>query len=352
MVRFLRHGVFICTALVMLSATAQETAELEPLDLNVVGSWSTVNQHPDHEVPFWTETIPEASGGQISVNLTAFDLAGVGSSEVYEVVGLGLFDVGATVLEYNAGESSRIEGIDVPAISMDLSQAREASDAYKPVLDEVLQDLFRTKLLASVPYSAQVVFCNGEIAGLEDLAGKRIRGSGRMGLRFIEAVGATAVNVDFSEVPVALDRGVVDCAITGALSGYSNRWYEVSTHLYPLPAGGWDHVGTAIRLDLWESLNSETQRFLEEQMTAYEDRVWSAVARETEEGVACNTGGDCPRGPAGEMTLVEVTESDLAIAERLVLEEVLPGWAERCGSECVADWNETVGAVFGLSIDQ
>lgn len=331
---------------------AQATEELDSVHLNVVGSWSTVNQHPDHEVPFWTEVIPEASDGRITTEVTAFDLVGVGSAEVYEVVGLGLYDVGATVVGYMAGEDARLEGLDLPAIATDLELARQASDAYLPVQDEVVQGIYDVKLLASVPYSAQIFFCNTEISGLQDLAGKRVRGSGRMALRFIEAVGATPVNIAFSEVPVALERGVVDCAITGALSGYDNRWYEVSTHLYPLPAGGWNHVGTVIRTDLWNDMNEATQAFLQEQMTAYEDRVWTAVATETEEGIACNTSGPCERGASGGMTLVPVTPEDEELARQLVLNEVLPAWAERCGAECVTRWNETVGEVYGLQVNQ
>lgn len=345
------RGLVLSLALLLFTASAQE-GEIEPHQLSVLGSWSTVNQHPDHEVPFWTETIPEASEGRITVDITAFDLVGVGNAEVYEVVGLGLYDLGATVIGYMSGEDPRLEGLDLPAIATDLTLARQAADAYEPVMDEVLQNIFGVKLLASVPYSAQVVFCNTEISGLQDLAGKRIRGSGRMALGFIEAVGATSVNLAFSEVPVALERGVVDCAVTGALSGYDNRWYEVSTHLFPLPAGGWNHVGTTIRLDLWNSMNSATQEFLQEQLVRYEDRVWSAVDQETVEGIACNTEGECARGPNGGMTLVPVTAEDDALARQLVLEQVLPDWAERCGQECITRWNDTVGEVFDLQVEQ
>ena len=333
---------------VFFTANAEE---LQQIHLNVLGSWSTVSQHPDHEIPFWAEMVPEASGGQITTDVTAFNLEGVGSADVYEVVGQGLFEIGATVAGYMAGEDPRIEGLDLPAIAIDLEVARTASDAYKPILQEVFSDLYGVKLLALVPYSAQVVYCNTEINSLEDFEGKRIRGSGRMGLRFIEAAGAVGVHVDFAEVPVALERGVVDCAITGALSGYDNRWYEVSTHLFTLPAGGWDHVGVVISEAVWDTLNEATQDFLLEQAVAYEDRVWGAAPQETEDGIACNTAGPCPHGEAGGMTLVEVTDEDEALAEHYVLDEVLPSWADRCGAECVATWNETVGAAFDLFLE-
>ncbi|MFW6207045.1 MAG: TRAP transporter substrate-binding protein DctP, partial [Gemmatimonadota bacterium] len=114
----------------------------------------------------------------------------------------------------------------------------------------------------AVPYPSQMVFCNAEIDDLEDLEGKKIRASGRSTANFLDAIGAAGTTLDFSEVPGALDRGVIDCAVTGSLSGYSSGWHEVSTHLYPLPVGGWDYVITAMNRDKWESLTPELQDWL------------------------------------------------------------------------------------------
>ena len=66
-----------------------------------------------------------------------------------------------------------------------------------------------------------------------------MRGSGRMTTQFLEALGAEGVNIGFGEVPGSLERGVVDCAITGAGSGYSAGWWESATHLLVIPLGGW-----------------------------------------------------------------------------------------------------------------
>ena len=100
------------------------------------------------------------------------------------------------------------------------------------------------------------MFCNHEITSLADLEGLKVRASGRMTAKLLEALGAEGVNVSFAEVPGALQNGVVDCAVTGAGSGYSAGWWEVSTHLLPIPLGGWDSVVTAMNLDKWNSLDA------------------------------------------------------------------------------------------------
>ena len=196
------------------------------------------------------------------------------------------------------------------------------------------------------------MFCNAEITGLDDLAGKKVRASGRMTAKFLEALGAEGVNVSFSEVPGALQKGVVDCAVTGAGSGYSAGWWEVSTHLLPIPLGGWDSVVTAMNLDKWNSLDAETQALISDQVAAeFEGPAWASAQDALVNDIACLTGnGDCPSGDARSMTLVEVSDADFAKAREVLVSEVLPDWAERAGSDWSARWNDTVGATVGVSI--
>ncbi|HET7410411.1 MAG TPA: TRAP transporter substrate-binding protein [Paracoccaceae bacterium] len=347
----LMAGSALALAAGITAAGAQSTDEIMERELSVVGSFSTSNLFPDYEEPFWTETLPEASGGKLTANARPFDQLGLSGAAVYDMVSQGVYDIGTTVMDYVAGDVPRVEGADIPAIA-DPALMREMIEAYKPALEKAFDETYDSKLLAVLPFSTQVVFCNTPISGLEDLAGKRIRGSGRMTLDFIEAIGATGVSVGFNEVPVALERGVIECGVTGTLSGYLAGWSEIATHFYPLPVGGWDPVGVVIRNDVWAELNEPTQTLLAEQLAGLEDKVWGDIDRVLQAGIACNTGGDCPYGEAEDLTLVEVTDADLQRALELTESSVLPQWAERCGAECVEFWNESAGDVLGIAAVQ
>jgi TRAP-type C4-dicarboxylate transport system substrate-binding protein len=161
------------------------------------------------------------------------------------------------------------------------------------------------------------------------------------------------VNVSFSEVPGALQKGVVDCAVTGAGSGYSAGWWEVSTHLMPLPLGGWDPVVTAMNLDKWNSLSSETQNLIQAQVTAeFEGPAWASAQNALVNDIACLTGnGDCPAGDARSMALVEASDADFEKARGILVSEVLPEWAERAGGDWAERWNASVGQVVGVTIN-
>lgn len=340
------------TALVATVAAPALAQDIEETELSVVGSWSSLPLHKEYEQPFFTETLPEASDGKITVNLTTFDQMGVEGSDVYRLLSDGVFDIGLTVADYTVGDAPELEGLDVPLVATDAAAAREMVDAAKPMVEDIMRERFNGKLLAIAPYPPQIVFCNAEISGLEDLQGKKVRGSGRMTTKLLEALGAEGVNVSFSEVPGALERGVVDCAITGSGSGYAAGWWESSTHLLPLPLGGWDAVPAVMNLDKWNSLNEATQTLILEQIkTNFEDPAWEAAAGSLENDLACLTGdGECASGDPASMTLVEATEEDAQVAEQALKETVLPEWAERAGADWASRWNESVGQTVGVQV--
>lgn len=337
------------TLAVSTALVAPATAET----LSVVGSWSGLPLHKEYEAPFWGETLPAASGGKIEVELTTHNQMNLGLGDIYPLLGQGVYDVAMTVGDYAVSDAPELEGLDVPMIATDAATARKAVDAARPMVDEIFAERFNSKVLAIAPYPPQVVFCNAEIATLDDLAGKKVRASGRMTAKFLEALGAEGVNVSFSEVPGALQKGVVDCAVTGAGSGYSAGWWEVSTHLLPIPLGGWDPVVTAMNMDKWNSLDGDTQALIQSELaTNFEAPAWDTAQNALANDIGCLTGqGDCTSGDKRSMTLVEATEADIAKATEILTSQVLPDWAERAGGDWKDRWNASVGAAVGVVIE-
>ncbi|MCP1337722.1 TRAP transporter substrate-binding protein [Futiania mangrovi] len=321
-------------------------------ELAVVGSWSGLPLHKQYEAPFWSETLPAASGGKITVQLTTHNQMGLGVADVFRLLGDGVYDVAMTVSDYAVADAPELEGLDVPLVALTANEALAMVNAARPMVRDIFRTRFNSEVLAIAPYPPQIVFCNHEVSSLADLKGLKIRGSGRMTTKFLEALGAEGVNVAFSEVPGALQRGVVDCAVTGAGSGYNAGWWEVSTHLVTLPLGGWDPVVTAINLDSWKGLDADTQNLIRERIAEdFETPAWASAQNALVNDVACLTGnGTCPYGDARNMKLVEVSDADFAEARRILEQVVLPDWAGRAGAEWAARWNKTVGKTVGVSV--
>lgn len=339
----------LVTAL-LVSGTLAVPAHAEML--SVVGSWSNLPLHRQYEAPFWSQILPEASGGDMEVALTSHNEMGLGVGDVFNLLSEGVYDVAMTVADYAVADAPELEALDVPLIALDADTARAMTEAARPMVEDIFRDRFNSHVLAIAPYPPQIVFCNAEISGLEDLRGLKVRGSGRMTAKLLEALGAEGVNVDFGEVPGALQRGAIDCAVTGAGSGYNAGWWEVSTHLLTLPLGGWDPVVTAINLDRWNSLSVEMQELISTEIkTGFEDPAWASAQDALVNDVACLTGiGDCPHGESRSMVLVEASEADFVTARTILETEVLPEWAARAGSTWATRWNEEVGSVFGMTV--
>ncbi len=340
------------TTLSILAASVALATPAIAQDLSVVGSWSGLPLHKEYEAPFWGETLPAASDGKITVNLTTHNQMNLGVGDVFRLLGDGVYDVGMTVSDYAVADAPELEGLDVPLIAITADEARKMVDAARPMVADIFRDRFNSHVLAIAPYPPQIVFCNAEVATLDDLKGKKVRASGRMTAKFLEALGAEGVNVAFSEVPGALQKGVVDCAVTGAGSGYSAGWWEVSTHLLPIPLGGWDPVVTAVNLDKWNSLDADTQALITSQVAEnFEAPAWATAQGALVNDIACLTGnGECTSGETHSMSLVEVSDADFAHARDVLVNQVLPEWAERAGTDWAKRWNDSVGTAVGVTI--
>ncbi len=109
---------------------------------------------------------------------------------------------------------------------------------------------------------------------------------------------------------------------------------------------------TAINLDKWNSLDSETQDLITREIkTKFEEPAWASAQGSLANDVACLTGkGACKSGEAHSMTLVEPTKADLARAREILETKVLPEWADRAGADWAKRWNDSVGKVVDVSV--
>ncbi len=344
--RLVKGFVLLGFAFILMVAVSYSA----PRELRVVGSWSSLALYKKFEKPFWTETLPKAFNGNIKVVMSSLGQVKLKGASVLRAMDNGVFDVVSTVADYVVSDAPGLAGLDLPVLAPNIQLARKVVEAYKPVMAKIIREKFHAKLLAVVPYPAQVLFCRTKITGLKDLKGKKVRASGWTTSKFIDALGATGVTISFSEVATSLQRGVIDCAVTGSLSGYSAGWGEVTKYLYPLPIGGWDYVITVMNLDVWNSFSKKEQKtILKLIKTKMSIPAWDDAEEETIQGINCLTGiGKCDYGKPDHLKLVKVKKSDVKLAREILVNNVLPAWAKQVGPELVKEWNSTIGKVVGL----
>jgi TRAP-type C4-dicarboxylate transport system substrate-binding protein len=335
------------TTLVASSAWAQAVPKTH---LRVVGSISSLTQYKDYEVPFWTKQLAEKSGGAVTAEIKGFNEMGLKGPEVLRLMGQGVMEIGATVIAYLAADDPANEMIDVAGLLGDVGTARKVTEAVRPVYEKLYREKFGVELLGFGTYPAQVFYCAGEIKGLADIKGKKVRAAGRSQSELVAALGGTPVTLAFGEVVPALQNKTVDCAITGTLSGNAAKWHEVTTHLLALPVS-WGQIGYAVNAKTWNGWDPKLRTFLDAEIKALEKRLWDAADLFTQQGYECNAGTDkCTLGTKGKMKLVQPSQADRDMLKKILSDVTLPKWAERCSAGCVADFNNTVGKVVGVSV--
>lgn len=321
--------------------------DLPKTKLTVVGGLSNLTAYQNGELPFWSKTIPELSDGQITVDIKGYNEMGLKGPEVLRLVSQGVIPIGSATLAYFATDNPINEAIDLAGLAPDIATARQITDAFLPAYEKHYAQN-NAKLLGMSTYPAQVLFCNGSFAGLSDLKGKKVRTSSRTQAEFVQAFGGSSVTIPFGEVVPALQNGVVDCAITGSMSGYSAKWYEVSDHLYALPIN-WNQQLIVANKAFWDKLDPKVQDFLETNVALLVDNVWDAAALETQQGYDCNTGAEaCTLEVKGKMTLVEPSAEDQKLLKDVMNNTVIPSWAKRCSADCVDSFNQYIGPIVDL----
>ena len=332
----------------VVSSGGAVAQDLPRSQFKVIGGSSSSPHYKFNQMPFWTETVTAASKGAITAEITPLDQMGIDDKTMLRIVKLGLTDFANIDVSKMAGDDPRLEGCDLAGIALDIHKARAACQAYLPTMDKIMQESWSTKILALTTSPPQVIWCRVPISGLADLKGKKIRVFNPSMRDFLAGVGAESISLTFAEVLPALQRGVVDCAVTGNLTGNIAGWPEVTTHVYPMYMG-WSIGVEVVNMNSWKRLDPRTQAFFLAEMPKYEAKYWAYMEAATNEADNCNYGrGTCTMAKQVKLTEVPVKPADAAQHKQLIENAVLRGYVKRAGPNSAKEWNETVGKTLGF----
>ncbi len=345
--RYCRH--MLASALMGATCFAGSLHAQEPIRLKVVGGLADVSQYVRYEEPFWRDRIEALTHGRVAAEIAPFDRAGFRAEEMLQLMRLGVVPFGTALLAVVSSEEPEFNAVDLPALNPDFASLRQTVRLYRPHLRELLLDRYGIELLAVYTYPAQVTWCRRPFTGLADLAGRRIRASSVGQAEIFEALGATPVVIPFAGIVQAMKAGVVECAVTGTLSGNAVGLQQVSTHIHSM-ALTWGVSVFGANREAWRALPDDVRATIRKGLEELEETVWDSAARETVEGLDCAASRPgCGNGPRGNLTIVPVTPADEARRRSLLVQTVLPRWVDRCGQDCADAWDRYLGPALGIS---
>ena len=335
-------------ALLLLVALPARGQDLPSIHLKVVGGLGQTIQFKRFEEPFWNKELAARSNGRVTAEVTPYDADGLSGAELLQLTRLGAITIGDVPLAQVASEDAEVAGVDLAGMNGDIEALRRSIAAYRTTLTDLYRQRYGVELLAIWTNPAQVVFCNRPIHGLSDLAGLKVRVASAMHADFVEGLGATGVTIPYRGLMDALRKHVADCAITGAISGYQIGLPSVTSYVSDVTVSWGPNILIANHA-AWRRFDPSVRDFLSARIAELGDRLWADAAHESQEGLACLTGGNCAAGPPAHMTLVPTTDEDRALVHKSLVQTVLPRWSQRCGAQCIDNWNETIGRMVGLT---
>ena len=300
---------------------------------------------------FLAPNLFDRTDGQVEIQITSFPELGIAGPDVLTLVADGTLAMAQVYSGYIAGELPAIEIVTLWGVYPDneityKSQVSLLEDLEKLVLDETGGVVINHNWFSGVE---QYFFCKERIDTLEDFDGKKTRSHSAALSDWINGMGAEAQFVAFAEVYTALERGILDCGVTGADPAYGQRWYEVTQYMNgPLPS--FTATNNIVNAMVWDAMPEDLQKIFLEEGARSELEQLRLTAIQNEVGTEKNL-------RAG-LELVQFSDDINAQIRVATKTHVLPGWLRRLGGiedqraeKWVPLFNERVGSWVGLKIE-
>lgn len=364
MTRFTIVGLALATILPSVAKAEVTQEQLQQLaaklpestQVNVLAIASSTSEWSMLEKPFWSEVVPKLSDGKIKVKLNSITELGVPGGQMIKLVRSGVYDISDTVASYADEDVKELDAMDISGVSPTIEGIRETTAAIMPVIKDALQTKTGTDVLASWPTTGLVFWCQSKVTTLDDLKGKTVRVFSKTLSDFVKALGASPVSMPFAEMAPALQRGVIDCGVTGTASGNIAKLPEVTKYVYALNAG-WAPQIRIVNSAWFKKQPAEVQEWLTLASQYFEEQMaWPTQIQSHKMGLECTAGAASCDTQGGftkyDSKVTRPTDAELEVVREKVKTDVLPGFAASCGASCVESWNATVGKIVNLTMSQ
>ncbi|WP_240375958.1 TRAP transporter substrate-binding protein [Bacillus piscicola] len=214
---------------------------------------------PAVQMEKWKEELEKRTDGQVEIDLF-FGGSLLEANNMFEGVAQGTADIGLTSTSYEPGRFPLIEISNLPS---DYPNSEVASQVVHDLIEkyppEALKDF---KIITSFATEPAYIQSIDPISNLEELSGKQLRISGGL-TPVMEKLGAAPVGMSQSEVPEALQTGVIEGNVSSREVLKDFKLAETVKHVtdYPLTVTSFVAV---MNKDKWESLPENVQKVIDE----------------------------------------------------------------------------------------
>lgn len=312
-----RHCAVLFGGLLAAAASMTTPADAAEFEWKLFTPF-TSGDRPTELYRSFAKDVADASGGRLQIDVFSSGELPYKNSDVLRILATDQVEMADLAIGPVAGDVPELNAFVLPFICTSMDQFYGAVDEALAIIDERLDSKFGVRGLTAWTMPPQQIWLAEDIEGIEGLKGRKIRTWNRTQVDMLERFGANGVAITPAEVIPALQRRVVDGAITAAIPAYDWKFYEVLDYGYMLNFTMTNQI-VAVTTDALESLPHDLRTVLTDTAKEWQGRFREAITQAAidarqklkEEG----------------MTLTEPSPEDIATAR----ERTRPMWEEWAG---------------------
>ena len=293
----------------------------------------------------FVERVKRRTNGQVVFEISSFPELGIAGPDSLRLIEDGTLDSAQIYSGYVGGDFPIMDMSNLWGLFATQQDQLDVIDAIQPKMAEVTLENGGVQI-AYMMTAHNYIFAKPQVDGLDDLQGLKVRSHSTVLSDLLSGMGADPQFIAFADVYTALERGVIDGAISCGSCGHGLRWYEVSDYLVgPIVSVG--HSWFAVNADRWNTMPPDLQNIVLEEgarhaylnrQLLFEHFAPNAIAQNVEQGMA----------------EVAFTPEMQDAQRQSAIENVVPGWVERVGgptSEAAVIFNEVVAPIVKVQIN-
>ena len=303
---------------------------------------------PCQVVQEYLDTVNTRTDGQIEIQLSSYPELGISGFDMIRLLQDGTIGLGEIYSGFVGGEFPVFEAANLWGVYNSVDEWFEASEALQEDIKTLVsRETGGGQIVGFNYYSSNYFFTKNPLNTLDDFSGVKTRTHSNVLSDLIgpDGLGANPQTMAFADVYPALERGVLDGAVTCGSCAVGQKWFEVTDYLTGPVPGTFAETFITFNGKEWKSLPADFKAILLEEGALHSERAKAAALNSDveSEGKLIGLG----------MTHSNFTDEMLAIIKNAAKDSVIPKWAERAGgfgSESVDMYNSKVGPVTGLYV--
>ena len=223
------------------------------------------------------ETIQKETGGELTVRLNLGGTLPIAATNITQAVSDNIVQLGDDAFFVGSVPVGGI--VRLPLFIRTVGDFNKAWDAVAPSLkaEYAKKDIV---VLGKYVFPYNTMWSSKKLTSLADIAGQKIRVISPEQAELIKLFGGTPITLGTSEVAAAIDRGVIDGALT-ASSGYGYVWRDLLKYNYRLNVSFIDSL-ILVNKSAWDKLSPQVRQKVQAAVDDAGVKITAAMADEEE----------------------------------------------------------------------